>query len=146
MQLAIVSYVELALAYADYCKVAGLSAALNVPPAMQAAEAAATAAAESFAVLTGSLQAQQRQLEAHAAAQQAASDALLARAASAVAVARQRLQAADAVAAECRGSVESTVQAQQQQLAAFEESFAAGMQRGQVRLHALVPPRSSFGM
>ncbi len=113
---------------------------------MQAAEAAATAAAESFAVLTGSLQAQQRQLEAHAAAQQAASDALLARAASAVAVARQRLQAADAVAAECRGSVESTVQAQQQQLAAFEESFAAGMQREQVRLHALVPPRPSFGM
>lgn len=127
-------------------RVAGLSAALNVPPAMQAAEAAATAAAESFAVLTGSLQAQRRQLEAHAAAQQAASDALLARAASAVAVARQRLHAADAVAAECRGSVESTVQAQQQQLAAFEESFAAGMQREQVRLHALVPPRPSFGM
>ena len=123
---------------ADYCKVAVSSAALNPPPAMQAAEAAAAAAAESFAALTGSLQIQRQQLEAHAAAQQAASNALLARAAGAVAVARQRLQAADDVAAECRDSVESTVQAQQQQLAAFEESFAAGMQREQVRLHSVM--------
>ena len=130
--------------HADCCKVASSSAALNVPLAMQAAEAAAAAAAESFAALTGSLQTQRQQLEAHAVAQQAASNALLARAAGAVAVARRRLQAADGVAAECRDSVESTVQAQQQQLAAFEDSFAAGMQREQVRLHPAVAPGLTF--